>query len=150
MMGSIGALRQAWCWRSSRELHSDPQAIETERDWTWMDFGNLKAHSQWHTSSNRATPLQSFSNSHHSLVTKHSYIWNRGDILTQTATEWKLNVYCENFFSLTSLKAAFCEIGSRGSHLIGKCSAIELQPQPFFLVWMGWELREEGVRLVGH
>jgi hypothetical protein len=55
-----------------------------------MSFWNLKAHSQWHTSSNKATPTSTWPHFLillklcRSLQNKHSNLWAYGAILIQT------------------------------------------------------------------
>ena len=57
--------RQTWHWRGSSEFY-----IRSTCGWKQ----SLKAHSQWHTSSNKATHPNVFKECH-SLVTKLSNIW---------------------------------------------------------------------------
>jgi hypothetical protein len=46
--------------KEPRVLHLDPQAAGRERDSSpGLSIWNLKAHPQWHTSSNKATPPNS-------------------------------------------------------------------------------------------
>lgn len=85
MIGS--KVRQSWCWISSWELMSDPQAGCWDRDyWEGVDFWNNKASSKWHNCPSKAVSPNT--KQFYQLGTKHSDAWVYGAVPCHTTLWW--------------------------------------------------------------
>jgi len=54
--GKHGSVQPGLVHKELRVLHPDQHAAGWGAHWAWLEHLNLKVHSQWHTSSNKATP----------------------------------------------------------------------------------------------
>lgn len=142
------------CWRSTWELHPDLQAERDRREGergegetgpSGMAFWNLKLHSQWHSSSNKAVPNPSnLFKQCHSLMTKFSNAWaygGRHSYSNHHIEGWLLGLFALNYV-MHSVAEMFTEwifklTGSNPGLMTYPCPPSTWEAKARLLLWVG-------------